>query len=189
MVWKNIAKVPKLKVTRWLKCFSFFLSSSSSDGLVQNCITLFFNTNYLLFLGLWNLHLCLVLFFSFAIKYVSESYEPIYPFNRFTAPSVSVVITPTGTAVVGQLGYSFSCSVSGADSLSPTSTTYRWYNESTDPRSQVGTTSTYSFTRLQPYHAGRYACEVTVTSPYLSGALSQSMMQDITVQSMLCNLA
>ena len=73
MVWKNIAKVPKLKVTRWLKCFSFFLSSSSSDGLVQNCITLFFNTNYLLFLGLWNLHLCLVLFFfSFAIKYLSH---------------------------------------------------------------------------------------------------------------------
>jgi len=99
-----------------------------------------------------------------------------------------VVITPAGTAVVGQLGYSLICSVSGADSLSPTSTTYRWYNESSNPRSQVGTTSTYTFTRLRPYHAGQYTCEVTIASPYLSGDLSQSMMQDITVQSKSCNL-
>jgi len=106
----------------------------------------------------------------------------------FTAPSVSVVITPAGTAVVGQLGYSLICSVSGADSLSPT-ITYRWYNESSNPRSQIGTTSTYSFTRLQPYHAGQYTCEVTIASPYLNEDLSQSTMQDITLQSKLCNLA
>jgi len=111
----------------------------------------------------------------------------LYFLKFFTVPSVSVVITPAGTAVVGQ-SYSLSCSVSGADSLSPTTTTYRWYNESSDPRSQVGTTSTYSFTRLRPYHAGQYTCEVTITSPYLNGDLSQSMMQDITVQSK-CNLA
>ena len=109
-------------------------------------------------------------------------------FCCFTAPSVSVMITPAGTAVVGQ-SYSLSCSVSGADSLSPTSTTYHWYNESSNPRSQVGTTSTYSFPRLRPYYAGQYTCEVTVASPYLNEDLSQSMVQDITVQSKLCNLA
>jgi len=98
-----------------------------------------------------------------------------------------VVITPTGTAVVGQ-SYSLSCSVSGADSLSPTSTTYRWYNESSNPRSQVGTTSTYTLNPLRPYHAGQHTCEVTITSPYLNEDLSQSMVQDITVQSK-CNLA
>ena len=107
----------------------------------------------------------------------------------FTAPSVSVVITPTGTAVAGQ-SYSLSCSVSGAASLSPTSTTYRWYNESTNPRSQVGTNSSaYAFTRVQPYYAGQYTCEVMITSPYLNAALSQSMMQVITVKSKLYNLA
>ena len=97
--------------------------------------------------------------------------------------------TPTGNAVVGQ-SYSLSCSVSGADSLSPTSTTYRWYNESDDPRSQVGTNSSaYAFTLVQLYHAGQYTCEVTITSPYLNAALSQSMMRDINVQSKLWNLA
>ena len=132
------------------------------------------------------LHLCLALRF-FAIKNLRKNEH--FDFVLFTsAPSVSVVITPTGTAVVGQ-SYSLICSVSGADSLSPTSTTYRWYNESSNPRSQVGTTSTYSFTRLRPYHAGQYTCEVTVASPYLNGDLIQSMMQDITVQSKLCNFA
>jgi len=96
------------------------------------------------------------------------------------------MITPVGTAVVGQ-SYSLSCSVSGADSLSPT-ITYHWYNESSNPRSQVGTTTTYSFTRLGLYHAGQYTCEVNIASPYLKGDLSQSMMQDITVQSK-CNIA
>ena len=109
--------------------------------------------------------------------------------NIFIAPLVSVVITPTGTAVVGQLGYSLDCSVSGADSLNPT-ITYRWYNESSNPRSQVGTTSSYGFPeRLRPYHAGEYTCEVTITTPYLDEDLSSSMMQDITLQSKLCNLA
>jgi len=88
--------------------------------------------------------------------------------------------------VLGQ-SYSLTCSVSGADPLSPT-ITYRWYNESSNPRSQVGITSTYSFTRLGPYPAGQYTCEVNIASPYLKGGLSQSMMQDITVQSK-CNLA
>ena len=96
------------------------------------------------------------------------------------------MITPTGTAVVGQQGYSLTCSVSGADSLSPTSTTYRWYNESSNPRSQVGiNSSTYTFTRLRPYHAGQYTCEVTIASPFLNADLSQSMMQSITLQSKL----
>ena len=116
------------------------------------------------------------------------SWAILYFLTFFIAPSVSVVITPAGTAVAGQ-SYSLSCSVSGADSLSPTSTTYHWYNESSNPRSQVGTTSTYSFPRLRPYYAGQYTCEVTVASPYLNEDLSQSMMQDITLQSKLCNLA
>ena len=33
-------KVLNQKVVRWPKCFSFFLFSSSSDRLVQNCVTL-----------------------------------------------------------------------------------------------------------------------------------------------------
>ena len=120
----------------------------------------------------------------FRIKYLRQKWAYI-SFHCFTAPSVSVMITPAGTAVAGQ-SYSLSCSVSGADSLSPT-ITYRWYNESSNPRSQVGTTSTYTLNPLRPYHAGEYTCEVTITSPYLNGALSQSVMQDITVLSK-CNL-
>ena len=96
------------------------------------------------------------------------------------------MINSVGNAVVGQ-SYSLSCSVSGADSLSPTSTTYRWYNESDDPRSLIGTNSSaYAFTLVRPYHAGQYTCEVMITSPYLNGILSQSMMQDIIIQSKLC---
>ena len=118
----------------------------------------------------------------------NQTSETKTTFHCFTAPSVSVMIAPAGTAVVGQ-SYSLSCSVSGADSLSPTSTTYRWYNESSNPRSQVGTTSTFTLNPQRPYHAGQYTCEATITSPYLNGDLSQSMMQDITLQSKLCNLA
>jgi len=41
VVLKGIAKLLNQKVTRWPKCFSFFfLLSSSSDGLVQVCVTL-----------------------------------------------------------------------------------------------------------------------------------------------------
>ena len=119
---------------------------------------------------------------SFTVKHLRQKWA--YSFHHFAAPSVSVVITPTGTAVVGQ-SYSLSCSVSGADSLSPTSTTYHWYNESSNPRSQVGTTNTYTLNPLQPYHAGQYTCEVMITSPYLNRDLHQSVMQDITVRSML----
>ena len=98
------------------------------------------------------------------------------------------MITPTSTAAVGQQGYSLTCSVSGADSLSPTSTTYRWYNESSNPRSQVGTASTYTFTRLQPYHSGQYTCEVAISSPFLNADLSQSMMRSITLRSKSCHI-
>ena len=107
----------------------------------------------------------------------------VHAFHNFTAPSVSVMITPTGTAEVGQ-SYSLSCSVSGADSLNAT-IIYRWYNESSNPRSQVGTTSTYTFNPLRSYHAGQYTCEVTITTPFLDGDLSRSVMQNITVQSNL----
>jgi len=86
------------------------------------------------------------------------------------------MITPVGTAMLGQ-NYSL-------DSLSPT-ITYRWYNENTNPRPQFGTTSTYTFPHLRLHHAGRYTCEVMITSPYLNRGLHQSVMLDITVRSML----
>ena len=98
------------------------------------------------------------------------------------------MITPTGTAAVGQ-GYTLTCSVSGTDSLSPTSTTYRWYNGSSETGSPIGTnSSTYTFSSLRPYHAGQYTCEVTVASPFLNADLSQSMMQSITLQSKSCHI-
>jgi len=101
-----------------------------------------------------------------------------------SVPSTSVVITPIGIPVAGQ-SYSLNCSINGADSLSPTSTTYRWYNSSGDPMMPVTVTTSNLFilNPLRPYHTGQYICEVTITSPYLNGDLSQSMMQDITVQS------
>jgi len=103
-----------------------------------------------------------------------------------TVPPVSVVITPVGTPVAGQ-SYSLSCSVHGADSLSPTSTTYHWYNESNNSRSLVATTNVYTLTRLQTYHDGNYTCEVTVVSPYLNGDFNQSATQEIVVESKLCS--
>ena len=103
-------------------------------------------------------------------------------FHYLTVPPVSVVITLVGTPVLGQ-SYSLSCSVHGTDSLSPTSTTYHWYNESNYPRSEVATTNVYTLTRLQPYHDGNYTCEVAVVSPYLNGDFNWSAMQEIIAQS------
>jgi len=105
-----------------------------------------------------------------------------------SVPSTSVVITPIGIPVAGQ-SYSLNCSINGADSLSPTSTTYRWYNSSGDPMMSVTTNNLFTFNPLRPYHTGQYICEVTITSPYLNRDLSQRLVQDITVQSRLYNIS
>ena len=98
------------------------------------------------------------------------------------------MIAPTGTAAVGQ-SYTLTCSVNGAGSLSPTSTTYRWYNGSSETGLQIGTNSnTYTFTPLRPYHAGQYTCEVTIASPFLNADLTQSMMQSVTLHSKLFHI-
>jgi len=93
------------------------------------------------------------------------------------------MITPIGIPMVGQ-SYSLRCSVSGTDFLSP-AITYHWYNESSDPRSQLATTNLYTFTHLQPHHDGQYTCEVIVVSIYLNEVITRSTMQEIAVQGKL----
>jgi len=95
-----------------------------------------------------------------------------------TAVSVSVAVH--GSTVVGE-NPRFICSVTGADSFSPTNITYQWFNESHNPPKQVGTHQAFTFNPLQLYHAGNYTCMVTVSG--LTGNFSQSAAQIITVES------
>ena len=70
--------------------------------------------------------------------------------------------------MLGQPGYTLTCSVTGAENLSPT-ITYQWTRDIGTTQTQVETNSnTLSFSPLSLSDAGRYTCDVTVSSPYLN---------------------
>ena len=86
--------------------------------------------------------------------------------------------------MLGQNGYSLTCSVNGADNLIPT-ITYQWTkNNGTQTQIQVRTNSnTLSFSHLRLADAGQYTCSVTVRSAYVSSvarARSQPFVVNIT---------
>jgi len=93
---------------------------------------------------------------------------------------LSVSVAVHGSTVVGENNH-LNCSVTGADSFSPTNITYQWFNESHNPPTQVGTQQAFTFNPLQLYHAGNYTCVVTLSG--VTGNLSQNAAQNITVES------
>ena len=90
--------------------------------------------------------------------------------------------------MLGQSGYSLTCDVTGDENLSSIRT-YHWTRDN-GAMSQVGTNSnTLSFSSLSLSDAGRYTCNVTVSSPYLNNnvmALS-SNSEDVVFESKLAN--
>ena len=84
------------------------------------------------------------------------------------------VISPADDLPTFGQRYTLTCTVTGADSLSPTST-YQWF-KTTPSRTRVGTNShTLTFDPLDLSDAGHYSCQVTVFSSFL--------LRDVTVVS------
>ena len=86
--------------------------------------------------------------------------------------------------MLGQNGYSLTCTVSGAENLNP-STTYQWTkNNDTQIEIKVGAIpQVLSFSPLRLFDAGQYTCQATVSSLYLNSSITVMDSQDVTLQS------
>ena len=103
----------------------------------------------------------------------------------FPAPILSVKITTSGAPVLGQNGYSLTCSVSGATNLN-SSITYQWTKTNgtqTQLQSDGADPKVLSFSPLRLSDAGRYTCQAIVSSPYLNSDITRMDSQDVTLQS------
>ena len=101
-------------------------------------------------------------------------------------PTVTASITsPTGPFTAGQ-SYTFTCTatVTGGGTLS-TTTTITWIHPSGSVTSGTGSSLDLSLNSLQVSDAGQYTCNVSVSSPFLTGAQSNTDTLDINVQSKL----
>ena len=83
--------------------------------------------------------------------------------------------------------YSLNCSVIGAEILKP-NITYCWYNESSNPRNRLVASNTLTLPHLEQYYSGKYTCEITLSSPYLTHSLSRMAMERLIVESKSCDL-
>ena len=84
--------------------------------------------------------------------------------------------------MLGQNGYSLTCSVSGDENLSP-SITYQWTkNNGTQIQIENGAEpKVLSFPPLRLSDAGQYTCQITVSSPYLSNNITVIESQDVAL--------
>ncbi len=85
------------------------------------------------------------------------------------APIITATVTSSGPPMTGQ-SYSLTCTVTGADSLTPT-ITYVWTRGGT---SVAGSDSMLTFNPLKLSNSGEYVCTVTVTSDLLTTTLTDA---------------
>ena len=85
--------------------------------------------------------------------------------------------------MLGQNGYSLTCSVNGAGNLNPT-IIYQWTkNNGTQTQIQVGSDPRdLSFSPLRLSDAGQYTCQATVSSSYLNDSITMMDSQEVTIQ-------
>ena len=108
-----------------------------------------------------------------------ERYSTCVSISLSPAPNVTVLITTSGSAVVG-MSYNLTCTVSGADNLGGTiSIAFTGPNSS----GGVGTSLQLPLGTLDLNDAGRYTCTATVTSTLLSDDLVSTDTEDINIPS------
>ncbi len=91
------------------------------------------------------------------------------------APIITATVTSSGPPMAGQ-SYSLTCTVTGADSLSPI-ITYVW------TRGVAGSDSMLTFNPLTLSSSGQYVCTVTVTSDLLTTNLTDaSEIFEVTIK-------
>ena len=88
--------------------------------------------------------------------------------------------------MVGQTGNTLTCSVSGAERLSPT-IIYQWTRKDGSTQTHVGSSRSFTLSRLTLTSAGEYACNITVSSDLLDSGIpvSTSTPQRVEIQSEL----
>ena len=102
-----------------------------------------------------------------------------------TAPPISVTVSRTsgGTSSAFPLEgreYTLTCTVSGHQSLTSPSVTYRWLNDSIILQSQTG--SSLVFSPVDHYDNGTYTCRATISSPLLANNIVREDSTIITVE-------
>ena len=97
-----------------------------------------------------------------------------------TVPTITVQITDGEiTPSIGH-EYSLLCSISGAENLNATLVYYEW--RSTD-QLLSSNSSTLRFSSLKLSDAGRYTCQVSVTSNYLHEAITMIESYNLLIKS------
>ena len=100
---------------------------------------------------------------------------------------MSIQVSTSGaTPTLGIHNYRLTCRVSGTENLNSI-TTYSWTKNSGSGQTQVGTSSTLSYTPLRLSDAASYVCEVTISSSYLTGDIMAMNVnpQNVRIQSEL----
>ena len=109
-----------------------------------------------------------------------ERYSTCVSISLSPVPVVAVMITPSGSTVVG-MSYILTCTVSGADNLEEAISI-----EFTGPTPNLGSgtgTSLQLPLTLDLTDAGRYTCTATVSSGLITSDIVSSDIEDITLQS------
>ena len=129
---------------------------------------------------------CIIFVSRLDIKYYTCCLYPLTNSIRVDPP-ITVMITPNlnEPLMVGQIGCTLTCDVSGADNLNPT-ITYQWTRDDGSTQTLVGTNSnTLTLSPLRLSNTGDYTCSVTVSSTLLNNdiMMSASNPQKLMVQS------
>jgi hypothetical protein len=91
---------------------------------------------------------------------------------HIAVPTLLVKVTSKGNVIPGGQDFSLKCTISGEEALNSI-LTYQWTKNNSTGQLQVGSnTSTLSFPSLRLSDAGKYSCQVRVSSRYLRDALN-----------------
>ena len=88
------------------------------------------------------------------------------------------VDTDVATPMAGST-YSLTCTVTGAEGLTGSTTTYQWFKDGVMVSGQ--TMETFSFTSLSFSDAGGYTCQATIMSNLLSGPITTTSSNSVDV--------
>ena len=128
----------------------------------------------------------------FAFKFLATMCIPIIMWHYTPHPPTVLTITasitsPTGSFTVGQ-SYTLTCTanVTGGDTMS--TTTITWIRPSGSVTSGTGSSLDLSLNPLRVSDGGQYTCNVSVSSPFLTGAHSFTDMLYVNVHGMYFKL-
>ena len=89
---------------------------------------------------------------------------------------ISVTVTGSGVAQLGQQSYNLTCTTTGTTS---SASGYQWLKNGFTVEGE--STQAHSFSRLQLSDAGLYTCEVTVSSVVRTGNFSISIQSKLSL--------